>query len=97
MVYVAGIDIGGTKCAVTIGSVSDEGVTVSDKIRMQIKLAEDAGETKKKVEYENIDKDLNDYEMNVLYPLAIQHLTFDLDDGVKVNYQKLGKALKAIK
>lgn len=68
-----------------------------DKIRMQIKLAEDAGETKKKVEYENIDKDLNDYEVNVLYPLAIQHLTFDLDDGVKVNYQKLGKALKAIK
>ena len=68
-----------------------------DKIQMQIKLAEDAGETKKKVEYENIDKDLNDYEMNVLYPLAIQHLTFDLDDGVKVNYQKLGKALKAIK
>ena len=68
-----------------------------DKIRLQIKLAEDAGETKKKVEYENIDKDLNDYEVNVLYPLAIQHLTFDLDDGVKVNYQKLGKALKAIK
>jgi len=34
-----------------------------------------------------IDKDLNDYEMNVLYPLAIKHLTFDLDDGVKVNYQ----------
>ncbi len=68
-----------------------------DKIRMQIKLAEDAGETKKKVEYENIDKDLNDYEVNVLYPLAIQHLTFDLDDGVKVNYQKLGKALKPIK
>ena len=68
-----------------------------EKIRMQIKLAEDAGETKKKVEYENIDKDLNDYEVNVLYPLAIQHLTFDLDDGVKVNYQKLGKALKPIK
>lgn len=68
-----------------------------DKIRLQIKLAEDAGETKKKVEYENIVKDLNDYEMNILYPLAIQHLTFDLDDGVKVNYQKLGKALKPIK
>lgn len=68
-----------------------------DKIRLQIKLAEDAGETKKKVEYENIDKDLNDYEMNVLYPLAIQHLTFDFDDGVKVNYQKLGNALKPIK
>lgn len=68
-----------------------------DKIRLQIKLAEDAGETKKKVEYENIDKDLNDYEVNILFPLAIKHLTFDLDDGVKVNYQKLGNALKPIK
>lgn len=68
-----------------------------DKIRLQIKLAEEAGQTRKKVEYENIDNDLNDYEMNILYPLAIQHLTFDLDDGVKVNYEKLGKALKAIK
>ena len=68
-----------------------------EKIQFQIKLADEAGETKKKVEYENIDKDLNDYEMNVLYPLAIKHLTFDLDDGVKVNYQKLGNALKPIK
>ena len=68
-----------------------------DKIRLQIKLAEEARQTRKKVEYENIDNDLNDYEMNILYPLAIQHLTFDLDDGVKVNYEKLGKALKAIK
>ena len=68
-----------------------------DKIRLQIKLAEEAGQTRKKVEYENIDNDLNAYEMNILYPLAIQHLTFDLDDGVKVNYEKLGKALKAIK
>lgn len=67
------------------------------KIQFQIKLADEAGETKRKVEYENIDKDLNDYEVNVLYPLAIQHLVFDLDDGVKVNYQKLGNALKAIK
>ena len=67
------------------------------KIRLQIKLAEDAGETKRKVEYENIDKDLNDYEVNILFPLAIKHLTFDLDDGVKVNYQKLGNALKPIK
>ncbi len=28
---------------------------------------------------------------------SIQHLTFNLDDGVKVNYQKLVKALKSIK
>lgn len=68
-----------------------------DKIRLQIKIAEDGEDTKKKIEYESIDKDLNDYEMNTLYPLAIQHLTFDLDDGVKANYQKLGNALKKIK
>lgn len=68
-----------------------------EKIQFQIKLADEAGETKKKVEYENIDKDLNDYEVNILFPLAIKHLTFDLDDGVKVNYQKLGNALKPIK
>ena len=67
------------------------------KIQFQIKLADEAGETKKKVEYENIDKDLNDYEVNILLSLAIKHLTFDLDDGVKVNYQKFGKALKPIK
>lgn len=67
------------------------------KIQAQIKMAEDAGETKKAFEFQNIDKDLNDYEMNTLYPLAVQHITFDLDDGVKVNYQKLGKALKPIK
>ena len=68
-----------------------------EKIQFQIKLADEAGETKKKVEYENIDKDLNDYEVNILFPLAIKHLAFDLDDGVKVNYQKLGNALKPIK
>ena len=67
------------------------------KIQSQIKMAEEAGETKKALDFQNIDKDLNDYEMNVLYPLAVQHVTFDLDDGVKVNYQKLGKALKTIK
>lgn len=68
-----------------------------EKIQVQVKMAEEAGETKKALEYQNIDKDLNDYEMNTLYPLATRHLTFDLDDGVKVNYQKLGNALKPIK
>jgi hypothetical protein len=27
-------------------------------------------------------------------PLAIQNIEIDLDDGVKVNYKKFGKALK---
>lgn len=68
-----------------------------DKIQDQIKRAHEANETRKELEYQNMDKDLNDYEINILYSLASDHVTFDLDDGVKVNYQKLGKALKAIK
>jgi hypothetical protein len=30
------------------------------------------------------------------YPLAIQQIQIDLDDGVKANYQKFGLALKKI-
>ena len=68
-----------------------------EQIQSQIKMAEEAGETKKALDFQNIDKDLNDYEMNTLCPLAVQHVTCDLDDGVKINYQTLGKALKTIK
>jgi type II restriction/modification system DNA methylase subunit YeeA len=41
-------------------------------------------------------EELNDYERDVLYPLAIQQIPIDLDDGVKINYQKFGAALKTI-
>jgi hypothetical protein len=40
--------------------------------------------------------ELDDYEHNVLYPLATQQVTIDLDDGVKANYPKLGAALRKI-
>ena len=40
--------------------------------------------------------ELNEYEHDVLYPLATQQLSIDLDDGVKVNYLKFGSALKSI-
>jgi type II restriction/modification system DNA methylase subunit YeeA len=40
--------------------------------------------------------ELSDYERDVLYPLAIRQVEIDLDDGVKVNYPKLGAALKKI-
>jgi hypothetical protein len=41
-------------------------------------------------------KELEDYEREVIYPLATQQVEIDLDDGVKVNYPKFGKALKKI-
>jgi type II restriction/modification system DNA methylase subunit YeeA len=40
--------------------------------------------------------ELEDYERDILYPLATQQIEIDLDDGVKVNYNKFGKALKKI-
>lgn len=40
--------------------------------------------------------ELDTYERDVLYPLATERVQIDLDDGVKVNYSKFGKALKNI-
>ncbi|GGE43224.1 hypothetical protein GCM10007421_16800 [Halopseudomonas oceani] len=58
-----------------------------------------AEKTKAGKESETIKKqllELDDYERDTLYPLATQQLELDLDDGVKVNYLKLGDALKKI-
>ena len=40
--------------------------------------------------------EMEEYEREVLYPLATRQVEIDLDDGVKVNYPKLGAALKKI-
>ena len=40
--------------------------------------------------------ELAEYERDVLYPLAMQQIVIDLDDGVKVNYPKFYPALKSI-
>lgn len=41
-------------------------------------------------------KELEDYERDILFPLAQQQVEIDLDDGVKVNYNNFGKALKKV-
>jgi type II restriction/modification system DNA methylase subunit YeeA len=40
--------------------------------------------------------ELNKYERDIIFPLAVKKVEIDLDDGVKVNYPKFGKALKKI-
>lgn len=45
--------------------------------------------------YKKIAEDLDDYE-RILYPIAMENISLDLDDGVKVNYAKLGNALKKV-
>jgi hypothetical protein len=41
-------------------------------------------------------RELNDFEHETLYPLANKKIEIDLDDGVKVNYNKFGTALKKV-
>jgi len=55
--------------------------------------------TKALKEIEKIKKildEIDDYEREILYPLATQRLEIDLDDGVKVNYAKFGAVLKKV-
>jgi len=75
----------------------------SEKNRLEavsISASATAGEkTKALKEIEKINKmitELEEYEREVLYPLATEQVEIDLDDGVKVNYNKFGAALKKI-
>jgi len=55
--------------------------------------------TKALKEIESLKKmidELESWEREVLYPLASEQIAIDLDDGVKVNYPKFGKALKKV-
>ncbi|MCV2893715.1 BREX-1 system adenine-specific DNA-methyltransferase PglX [Lentibacter sp. XHP0401] len=40
--------------------------------------------------------ELNEWERDVIFPLAQQKIEIDLDDGVKANYPKFGTALKNV-
>jgi len=67
---------------------------------MSISGAASQGEkTKAFKEVERVKKmiaETEEYEREVLYPLATRQIEIDLDDGVRVNYPKFGKALKNI-
>jgi uncharacterized protein (UPF0335 family) len=41
-------------------------------------------------------EDCMQYETEILYPLATERITLDLDDGVLVNYNKLGSAVAKV-
>lgn len=61
--------------------------------------ASQAEKTRVNKEIDTVKKqlqELDDYERDVLYPLATEQVSLDLDDGVKANYLKLGPALKKI-
>lgn len=59
----------------------------------------DREKTKAGKEIDNTRKALHDiesYESEIIFPLAEQQIDIDLDDGVKQNYPKFGKALKKV-
>jgi hypothetical protein len=61
--------------------------------------ATQAEKTRALKDIEGIRKTLDEldaYERDTLYPLAMRQLDIGLDDGVKVNYLKFGGALKKI-
>lgn len=70
----------------------------SESIRVSAN-ASSAEKNKALKEVETLRKtidELDTYEREILYPLATKKIALDLDDGVKVNYLKLGKALRTI-
>ena len=51
---------------------------------------------KEKDKLKTVLLELQEYERDVLYPLATERIPIDLDDGVLVNYNKFGDALKKV-
>jgi type II restriction/modification system DNA methylase subunit YeeA len=68
----------------------------------QVEVSASASQKDKTDAIKAIDKinkaldEVNDYERDILYPLAGQKIEIDLDEGVKANYPQFGKALKNI-
>lgn len=55
-----------------------------------------AADQKEAVKLRKAILECKDYEDQTLYPLATRNLEMDLDDGVLVNYLRMGKALRAV-
>jgi type II restriction/modification system DNA methylase subunit YeeA len=66
------------------------------KLQASLTQAERSNNAREADRFRKVLVELNEYEHDVLYPLATQQIAIDLDDGVKVNYAKFGAALKKI-
>ncbi|MDW7690432.1 BREX-1 system adenine-specific DNA-methyltransferase PglX [Flammeovirgaceae bacterium SG7u.111] len=58
--------------------------------------AEQTKAIKEKEKYADILRELQAYEREILYPIATERIPIDLDDGVLVNYNKFGAAIKDV-
>jgi hypothetical protein len=58
--------------------------------------AEQTKASKEKDKLKLVINELLEYERDVLYPMATERIAIDLDDGVLVNYNKFGTAIKKV-
>ena len=56
-------------------------------------LSDSARDKRQADKYRTMVRELADWERDVIYPLANEHISIDLDDGVKANYNKFPHAL----
>jgi hypothetical protein len=70
-----------------------------DKLNIRIQSLRTTNSAKDTAEAEKLAaviNELDNWERDVIYPMANEHIHIALDDGVKVNYNKFPKALRKI-
>ncbi|WP_454084194.1 BREX-1 system adenine-specific DNA-methyltransferase PglX [Georgenia sp. Marseille-Q6866] len=66
------------------------------KLKASLEHAERSNSAKEADRLRKMLLEVDDYEHNVLYPLASKNIVINLDDGVRANYPMFGAALKRI-
>lgn len=61
-----------------------------------LETSERAADQKQADKYRSVVKELEEWERDVVYPIAHERIAIDLDDGVKVNYNKFPHALRKV-
>lgn len=62
----------------------------------QLEQSDRAADNRQADRYRAVVRELTDWERDVIYPLANERIDIDLDDGVKVNYNKFPHALAKV-
>lgn len=67
-----------------------------DQVMVSGSSTEQTKAAKEKDKIRGVLLELQEYERDILYPLATERIAIDLDEGVLVNYNKFGKAIKEV-
>ncbi|MFB9862456.1 BREX-1 system adenine-specific DNA-methyltransferase PglX [Rufibacter immobilis] len=67
-----------------------------DRVEVSGSATEKAKAVKDRARIDQVLLELQEYEREILYPLATDRLAIDLDNGVLVNYNLFGKAVKLV-